>query len=109
MNCQKKCFLGAMISHDNITWSSRLVVEQAGQNQERLLSYLPLSHVAAFMSNCLVSICAANEVHFADPNALQQGTLVGLDLFKKNNSIIHNLEYFLKNPLIYQRLKMQKE
>ena len=77
----KKNSLGAMISHDNITWSSRLVVEQAGQNQERLLSYLPLSHVAAFMSNCLVSIFAANEVHFADPNALQQGTLVGLDLF----------------------------
>ena len=98
-----------MISHDNITWSSRLVVEQAGQNQERLLSYLPLSHVAAFMSNCLVSIFAANEVHFADPNALQQGTLVGLNLLKKNNFVIHNLEYFLKNPLIYQRLKMQKE
>ena len=92
-----------MISHDNITWSSRLVVEQAGQNQECLLSYLPLSHVAAFMSNCLVSICAANEVHFADPNALQQGTLVGLDFL---NYVISG--FFFKY-IIYQRLKMQNE
>ena len=33
---------GAMLSHDNVTWSSRMAIEHYNWHQERLLSYLPL-------------------------------------------------------------------
>ena len=39
------------------------------------MSYLPLSHVAALLVDCFMSICAGSEIHFADKNALK-GTLI---------------------------------
>ena len=68
-------FTGAMLSHDNVTWSSRMAIEHYNWNQERLLSYLPLSHVAACLIDCYMSMYAATEIHFADQEALK-GTLV---------------------------------
>ena len=36
-----------MISHDNITWTSRTAIHEfGGDSNDRVLSYLPLSHVA---------------------------------------------------------------
>ena len=69
------CTLGVMLSHDNVTWSSRMAIEHYNWNQERLLSYLPLSHVAACLIDCYMSMYAATEIHFADQEALK-GTLV---------------------------------
>ena len=39
----------AMISHDNITWTAKIAMEHYNWNlgSEVILSYLPLSHVAA--------------------------------------------------------------
>jgi long-chain-fatty-acid--CoA ligase ACSBG len=67
--------LGAMLSHDNVTWSSRVSMEHYEWNQEKLLSYLPLSHVAACLIDCYMIMYVGGEVHFADKNALK-GTLV---------------------------------
>ena len=64
-----------MLSHDNITWTARIGVEHYDWGNERLLSYLPLSHMAAIMIDCFMPTYAANEVHFADSEALK-GTLV---------------------------------
>ena len=77
-----------MISHDNITYTSRISKEQYNWNQERLLSYLPLSHVAGQMIDLFIAMHAGNEVHFADSDALK-GTLVSatcLFTFYKNDS-----------------------
>ena len=60
-----------MISHDNVTWTSRIGAEQYSWDQERFLSYLPLSHIAAIMQDIFIAIYAANEVHFADKDALK--------------------------------------
>jgi long-chain-fatty-acid--CoA ligase ACSBG len=43
--------------------------------QERLVSYLPLSHVAATILDIFVMMTSASPVYFADRNALK-GTLV---------------------------------
>ena len=67
--------LGAMLSHDNVTWTSMMCMEHYGWHQERILCYLPLSHMAAIMIDCFMPTYAANEVHFADSEALK-GTLV---------------------------------
>ena len=43
---------GVMLSHDNVTWTARIMREFYGQGWacEHLVSYLPLSHVAAQVS-----------------------------------------------------------
>ena len=64
-----------MLSHDNVTWTSMMCMEHYGWHQERILCYLPLSHMAAIMIDCFMPTYAANEVHFADSEALK-GTLV---------------------------------
>ena len=52
-----------------------MAIEHYNWHQERLLSYLPLSHVAACLIDCYMSMYAATEIHFADQEALK-GTLV---------------------------------
>ena len=64
-----------MLSHDNVTWTSRIGAEQYSWDQERFLSYLPLSHIAGIMEDIFIAIYAANEVHFADKEVLKS-TLV---------------------------------
>lgn len=72
---------GVMLSHDNLTWMAHVNEEWAGfreisdTQQEEVVSFLPLSHVAAQMADmyCPLSVCGA--VAFADKNALK-GTLV---------------------------------
>ena len=70
-DCKTYSFLGAMLSHDNITWTSRIGMEQFSWEQERLLSYLPLSHIAGTMLDIFMAIYAGNQVHFADKEALK--------------------------------------
>ena len=66
-----------MLSHDNITWTARIGAEHYDWGNERLLSYLPLSHIAACMSDCYTTLYTGSEVHFADNEALK-GTLVSI-------------------------------
>ena len=67
--------LGAMLSHDNLTWTARTSMEHYKWNREVLMSYLPMSHIAACMIDCFQAMYVASEVHFADKDALK-GTLV---------------------------------
>ncbi|XP_059616364.1 very long-chain-fatty-acid--CoA ligase bubblegum [Phlebotomus argentipes] len=69
---------GVMLSHDNITWDAftigkRLPGIQSGK--EVLISYLPLSHVAAQIVDVFLTLQLAVTVYFADKDALK-GTLV---------------------------------
>lgn len=68
---------GVMISHDNYTWTSSSLVNKYGYEygNERIVSYLPLSHVAAQMIDISGALITGAEVTFATADALQ-GALV---------------------------------
>eukprot|EP01041_Mallomonas_annulata_P003978 gene3978-7922_t len=65
-----------MISHDNITWITRNVVDNLLDLNftERFVSYLPLSHIAAQMIDIHAPMTTGSSVYFAQPDALK-GTL----------------------------------
>ncbi|XP_035699558.1 long-chain-fatty-acid--CoA ligase ACSBG2-like isoform X1 [Branchiostoma floridae] len=68
---------GAMLSHDNITWTAHYASEYASlrMGKEISVSYLPLSHVAGQMLDIFAPMCNAGSTYFAQPDALK-GTLV---------------------------------
>ena len=64
----------AMLSNDNLTFTARvavLVCEFKDKGQESLVSYLPLSHIAAYMLDLFVLMACQGTVYFADKNALK--------------------------------------
>lgn len=68
---------GVMLSHDNLTFTARTLVEhyKLKWGDERLVSYLPLSHVAAnIMDIFMVTMCAGT-IYFGNKDALK-GTLI---------------------------------
>lgn len=75
---------GVMASHDNLTWTARslfaIMPPSFGKSEEHVVSYLPLSHIAAQMIDIHLPIAIAAHypanatVHFARPDALK-GTL----------------------------------
>ncbi|XP_043986504.1 long-chain-fatty-acid--CoA ligase ACSBG2 isoform X1 [Gambusia affinis] len=71
---------GVMLSHDNITWTAystclHVQLTDAAEAQEKVVSYLPLSHVAAQMVDIWVTMRAGGLTYFAQPDALK-GSLV---------------------------------
>ena len=68
---------GVMISHDNYTWTANYTMKTFNMDfgNERMVSYLPLSHVASQIIDIVSSLLSGAEVTFAEPTALQ-GTLV---------------------------------
>ncbi len=71
-----------MISHDNFTWSARRKLEIADENSfEKIISYLPSSHIAGFMT-LIVHFIEGNVIYFAKPDALQ-GSLIDTMLWCK--------------------------
>ncbi|XP_069480515.1 long-chain-fatty-acid--CoA ligase ACSBG1 isoform X2 [Ambystoma mexicanum] len=71
---------GVMLSHDNITWTAAHA-SRAGNmmpaeiQQETIVSYLPLSHIAAQIYDLWTGIKWGEQVYFADPDALK-GSLI---------------------------------
>ncbi|XP_057623585.1 long-chain-fatty-acid--CoA ligase ACSBG1 [Chionomys nivalis] len=71
---------GVMLSQDNITWTARFGsqagdIQPAEVQQEVVVSYLPLSHIAAQIYDLWTGIQWGAQVCFADPDALK-GSLV---------------------------------
>lgn len=65
-----------MISHDNITWVTRRFINMVELTaDEVLVSYLPLSHIAAQLLDIHFPMLIGCCVHFARPDALR-GSLV---------------------------------
>ncbi|KAL2090184.1 hypothetical protein ACEWY4_014872 [Coilia grayii] len=67
---------GVMLSHDNLTWTAfatgRTVrLTEADQSQEAVVSYLPLSHIAAQMIDIWLTIRVGGATYFAQPDALK--------------------------------------
>lgn len=71
---------GVMLSQDNITWTARYGsqagdIQPAEVQQEVVVSYLPLSHVAAQIYDLWTGLQWGAQVCFAEPDALK-GSLV---------------------------------
>ncbi|XP_026905059.2 long-chain-fatty-acid--CoA ligase ACSBG2 isoform X3 [Acinonyx jubatus] len=69
-----------MLSHDNITWTTEtaaqtLSYKRPPEEQEVLVSYLPLSYLTAQLFDVWVSISVAGALYFAQPDALR-GSLI---------------------------------
>ena len=88
-----------MLSHDNITIAARETssLHEWKDTEERIVSYLPLSHIAGMMFDIYYPISKASTTCFADSNALK-GTL------------IENLKYykptrFLGVPRVWEKME----
>jgi len=70
-----------MISHDNYTWVTDVFAKRSGMDQpakqgkSRCISLLPLSHVAAQLTDLVATVRNGGSVFLTDPSALQ-GNLV---------------------------------
>ncbi|XP_056140333.1 long-chain-fatty-acid--CoA ligase ACSBG2-like [Lampris incognitus] len=64
---------GVMLSHDNITWTANTagMVTELVPGEEVVVSYLPLSHVAAQMNDIWVCMRLGGTTYFAEPDALK--------------------------------------
>ncbi|XP_046871703.1 long-chain-fatty-acid--CoA ligase ACSBG2 isoform X1 [Hypomesus transpacificus] len=64
---------GVMLSHDNITWIANAAggMTELKAAEEVVVSYLPLSHVAAQVNDMWICMRVAGTTHFADPDALK--------------------------------------
>jgi len=65
-----------MISHDNITWTSQNIIDHYMymSHEDRVVSYLPLSHIAAQLIDVYCILILGGCTYFAQPDALK-GTL----------------------------------
>jgi long-chain-fatty-acid--CoA ligase ACSBG len=65
-----------MISHDNVTWTTRNMITHYGDfnHEDRVCSYLPLSHIAAQIVDIHVPMILGACTYFCQPDALK-GTL----------------------------------
>eukprot|EP01028_Stygiella_incarcerata_P006291 TRINITY_DN2579_c0_g1_i1.p1 TRINITY_DN2579_c0_g1~~TRINITY_DN2579_c0_g1_i1.p1 ORF type:complete len:680 (-),score=205.70 TRINITY_DN2579_c0_g1_i1:188-2227(-) len=65
---------GVMISHDNMTFLALACIPKLeGCPDDIVISYLPLSHIAAQLWELIGSMCCGYQVFFAQPNALAGG------------------------------------
>ena len=64
---------GVMLSHDNITFMAGNCVRYFNLRpaEEHVVSYLPLSHVAAMIADMYMPMAGAATTWFADKNALK--------------------------------------
>ncbi|KAM5193091.1 long-chain-fatty-acid--CoA ligase ACSBG2 isoform 2-T2 [Mantella aurantiaca] len=67
---------GVMLSHDNITWTAAAAgkvvrLREANDLQEIVVSYLPLSHIAAQMIDIWLTMKYGGATYFAQPDALK--------------------------------------
>jgi long-chain-fatty-acid--CoA ligase ACSBG len=73
---------GCMLSHDNLCWEAIPMMNEAIKSDpsmpltsHRVVSYLPLSHIAGLAVDLMSHIYGGHELYFARPDALA-GTLV---------------------------------
>lgn len=59
---------GVMLSHDNLTYTAQVLCDtyEMRECQERIVSYLPLSHVAANITDLFVMVTCVGSTYFAD-------------------------------------------
>ncbi|XP_043474001.1 very long-chain-fatty-acid--CoA ligase bubblegum isoform X2 [Leptopilina heterotoma] len=92
-----------MLSHDNLLYDARMIIDsiKAKNCSEVIVSFLPLSHVAAQLVDIFSSMMIGATVYFADKNALK-GSLV-------NTLVEARPTIFLGVPRVWEKIyeKMQ--
>lgn len=91
---------GVMLSHDNLLFDFRAVVkvlDDMRMGQEVLVTYLPLSHIAAQILDLFGMLSLAATVYFADADALK-GTLV-------NTLKVARPTRFVGVPRVYEKFQ----
>lgn len=69
---------GVMLSNDNLTFNTENIVRGLGNietGREVFVSYLPLAHLAAQMSDVFIPLAVGATVYFADKDALKSSLL----------------------------------
>lgn len=94
---------GVMLSQDNVTWTGWIAGQtvELVKGEESLVSYLPLSHIAAQILDMYIPLMHAATVYFAQPDALK-------------GSLIHTLREvrptaFLGVPRVWEKMQEQLE
>lgn len=91
---------GVMVSHDSFTWDSWVIakrLENVEHGREVIVSYLPLSHVAALMVDIFLSLTYSATVYFGDKDALK-GTLV-------KTLLVARPTRFLGVPRVFEKIQ----
>jgi len=93
---------GVMLSHDNATWtvlglSKYARLEYEITDDERSVSYLPLSHIAGFIADVLTPLVEGVCVYYAKPDALQ-GSLLDTLVWARPT-------FFLAVPRIWEKIE----
>ena len=62
-----------MCSQDQLTWVTQQYAKlmEAGDQQQSIVSYLPLSHIAGLMTDLYWPMTAGATTYFAPPDALK--------------------------------------
>ncbi|XP_018376154.1 PREDICTED: long-chain-fatty-acid--CoA ligase ACSBG2-like [Trachymyrmex cornetzi] len=94
-----------MLNHDNVLFNMRTLVPvlHMKEKSEVIVSYLPLSHIAAQLIDVILNIRLASTVYFADQSALK-GTLI-------NTLLVAQPTIFLGVPRVWEKIygKMQEK
>ncbi|CDI80755.1 very long-chain acyl-CoA synthetase, putative [Eimeria acervulina] len=91
---------GVMLSHDNITWTASLMAQIVSlSNKDRIISFLPLSHIAAQVVDLVAPLIMGSTVYFARPDALR-GTLLYTLLRVKPT-------WFLGVPRVWEKIEQR--
>ncbi|KAJ1212738.1 hypothetical protein NDU88_000386 [Pleurodeles waltl] len=89
---------GVMLSHDNITWTTKIFGDYTGKKEnENILSYLPLSHVAAQVFDIWLTMRFGGTTYFANSGALK-GSLI--DFLKEVRPT-----FFFGVPRIWEKIQ----
>jgi len=85
------------ISHDNVTYTAERMCDIYQLNNERVVSYLPLSHIAASMIDIFCHIYHQGTIFFAKPDALR-GSL-------KDTLVIARPTMFFGVPRVWEKMR----
>jgi len=87
---------GVMLSHDNITFQAKVSVEKLKFDGGRILSYLPLSHIAGQLCDIYGVMASGGTAYFADNKCLRGTLLENLQWCKPTN--------FLGVPRVWEKI-----
>lgn len=90
---------GAMLSHDSVVITARETTSIFGWRfgEERIVSYLPLSHVAGLMMDLYYPLSKGATTYFADSNALKGSLVDNLKEYKPTR--------FLGVPRVWEKIE----
>mmetsp|Transcript_27808 Transcript_27808/g.36458 ORF Transcript_27808/g.36458 Transcript_27808/m.36458 type:complete len:696 (+) Transcript_27808:334-2421(+) len=91
-----------MLSHDNITWTTKTLAERFPQvgrlgNGARSVTFLPLSHIAAQILDMYIPALAwGSQIYFAQPDALKGSLVTTLKEVRP--------QFFFGVPRVYEKI-----